>query len=353
MKISESTAVLEERNLFIEQKQKFHPGDKIKFNVKYDGFNPNENHEIYLNIHTSDGTDKPIVRHFFKSSKTGSGMVHIEWKVPHDSTIMQNDGEQKEMHFSTHSSARLDRFYTKEKIHLSQRRDSDSNVFQYPRDGSVVPTHKVNTVKWDKNEMKYFKHIPGTDGMGADKISSKVSLIIVAINGNFSSAFQLANGIDNNGTYDVRFPEFLHLVGRDFFMVIHDFEEYSKMAWNKGTFKLEPIVRNQRNKIPVHPIRLDPVYIEPPIVENRLPLWGSARSVFTIPVAPAPAHVLQNNGTHRELITGPSTCPSTSLSIMLQIEFGFDGFTLLGKTYTLGSTHSNPFTVVPQTNFCI
>jgi hypothetical protein len=38
---------------------------------------------------------------------------------------------------------------------------------------------------------------------------------------------------------------------------------------------------------------------------------------------------------------------------MVQIEFGFDGFTVLGRQVDLGAVSSNPFAIIPQTNFCI
>jgi hypothetical protein len=84
-------------------------------------------------------------------------------------------------------------------------------------------------------------------------------------------------------------------------------------------------------------------YVEPPVVDNGLPLWGlGANSSLVIPKIQS-----------RRLDIGPSNCPNSALSLLLQVEFGFDGFTLLGKKYTLGSTHSNPFTIIPQKNFCL
>lgn len=315
-----------------------YPGDKIRFKVRYEGLNPNEEHELYFNLHHSDNkasSGYPIAKHNFKSSSTGKGFVAVDWVVPHDSTLMQRDTQSPKQHFSVHSSARLDRFHSDKKVKLAQRHSS--SVFQYPRDGSIVPIDQVITIKWDKNKLKYFKHRPGTDGMGEDKVSPKVSIIIVSKEGN--EAYQLANNIDNSGEFKIKLPEILRYLGKNFFLVIHDSNEYSKMVWHHGTFTFKP-----RRGAPLNgSAELPYTYVEPPVVEFGLPLWGlGVNSSLTIPDIQS-----------RRLDTGPSNCPNSALSLLLQVEFGFDGFTLLGKKYTLGSTHSNPFTIIPQKNFCL
>jgi len=329
----------EAESRFLLDSNKKYPGDKIRFKVRYEGFNPNEEHELYFNLHHSDNkasSGYPIAKHTFKSSGTGKGFVAVDWTVPHDTTLMQRDTEAPKQHFSVHSSARLDRFHSDKKVKLSHRQGS--SVFQYPRDGSVVPIDQVITIKWDKNKMKYFRHRPGTDGMGEDKVSPKVSIIIVSKEGN--EAYQLANNINNSGEYRIKLPEILRYLGKNFFLVIHDSNEYSKMAWHHGTFKLAP----PRSHAPLNgSAELPYTYVEPPIVEFGLPLWGlGANSSLTIPEIQS-----------RRLDIGPSNCPNSALSLLLQVEFGFDGFTLLGKKYTIGSTHSNPFTLIPQKNFCL
>jgi hypothetical protein len=329
-----------------------YPGDQIVFQVNYEGLNPNENHELYFNLHDSDpynsdfknGPGFPIKMHKFKSSRSGKGTVRIDWKVPHDSKLMQKDTRNNDpkIYFSVHSSARLDRFYTNEKIKLVQKKDlpAGSVIFQYPQEGSIVPTNTKIQIKWDKDQMRFFKHYSGTDGMGEDYISPKVSLIIVTINSTNTEAYQLANHIPNTGLYETVLPEFLRTLGQRFFLVIHDSNEYTKMAWHKGTFSLTPPrirfpAENRTNE-------LKPVYVEPPTLATGCPLWGNCSTLsLVIPE------------TQRLLANGPKTCPNAALSLLLQVEFGFDGFTLLGKKYTLGSTTSNPFIIIPQTNFCI
>jgi hypothetical protein len=330
-----------DRVLLDDSKEK-HPGDKIHFYVQYEGLNPNEEHELYFNLHHADEDSFepgfPIKKHNFKSSRTGKGTVNVEWTVPHDSKLMQNDDDKPRVHFSVHSSARLDRFHSDKKTKLTQKRNwkQGPSIFQYPRDKSVVPTGQKISIKWDKNQMKYFKHRPGTDGMGEDKVSPKVSLIIAVENG---TAYQLANNIDNSGLYETSLPDELRNFGEKFFLIIHDFEEYTKMAWHHGTFTLTP----PRRRIPLNATNvLEPVYVEPPIVERGLPLWGNNSLSLTVPEEP-------KKNLERRLVT----CPNSALSLLLQVEFGFDGFTLLGKKYTLGSTHSNPFTIIPQKNFCL
>jgi len=99
-----------------------------------------------------------------------------------------------------------------------------------------------------------------------------------------------------------------------------------------------------RRRIPLNATNvLEPVYVEPPIVEHGAPLWGLALTI------PEESQDNKNIEVERRLVT----CPNSALSLLLQVEFGFDGFTLLGKKYTLGSTHSNPFTIIPQKNFCL
>lgn len=326
----------ESRVLLDSETNAKYPGDKIRFKVRYEGFNPNEEHELYFNLHHSvKDTGIPIAKRNFKSSATGKGFVAIDWVVPHDSALMQRDSRSPKQHFSVHSSARLDRFYSDKKVKLLHSKGS--SVFQYPSDGSIVPIDQVITIKWDKNKMKYFKHRPGTDGMGEDKVSPKVSIIIVSKEGN--EAYQLANNIDNSGEFKIKLPEILRYLGKHFFLVIHDSNEYSKMVWHHGTFTLE-----SRSHTPLNgSAELSYTYVEPPVLDNGLPLWGfGVNSSLTIPDIQS-----------RRLDIGPGSCPNSALSLLLQVEFGFDGFTLLGKKYTLGSTHSNPFTIIPQKNFCL
>jgi len=313
-----------------------HPGDKIRFKVRYEGMNPNEEHELYFNLHQSDkkgSSGFPIKKHNFKSSSSGKGFVAVDWTIPHDSMLMQSDEESPKQHFSVHSSARLDRFHSDKKIKLTH--GQGSSIFQYPRDGSIVPIDQVIAIKWDKNQMKYFRHRPGTDGMGEERVSPQVSIIIVSKEGN--DAYQLANNIDNVGEYRMKLPEILTYLGRNFFLVIHDSNEYSKMTWHHGTFQFKP-----RRSVPLNgTMELPYAYVEPPTLDNGMPLWGvSVNGSLT---------EIQS----RRLDIGPTNCPNSALSLLLQVEFGFDGFTLLGKKYTLGSTHSNPFTIIPQTNFCL
>jgi hypothetical protein len=329
----------------VERNTKY-PGDKIRFHVNYEGLNPNEIHELYFNLHhhntNSDSSSGfPIKKHTFKSSRGGKGTVVVDWTVPHDSRLMQSDDKDKspKIHFSVHSSARLDRFRSDMKIRLIQKKDAEvSSIFKYPHDNSIIPTGQKMEIKWEKDKMKYFRHKPGTDGLGEDKVSPKVSLIIVAINNkNESRAYQLLNNIENIGTYEAVLPDILHMLGDKFFLVIHDANEYSKIAWHHGVFRLTP----PRRRIPLNATNgLEPVYVEPPIVEHGVPLWGNNTQTLEIP---------ELINMDRRLVT----CPNSALSIMLQIEFGFDGFTLLGKKYTLGSTHSNPFVIIPQKNLCI
>ena len=322
--------------LLLDSNTKY-PGDKIRFKVRYEGLNPNEEHELYFNLHHSlKDSGYPVAKHNFKSSKTGKGIVVVDWTVPHDSVLMQRNSGTPKQHFSVHSSARLERFHSDKKIKLLH--SQGSSVFQYPQDGSIVSIDKNITIKWDKNKMKYFKHLPGTDGMGEDKVSPKVSIIIVSKEGN--DAYQLVNNIDNKGEYRMKLPEILRYLGKRFFLVIHDSNEYSKMAWHHGTFQLAP----PRRRVPLNgTLELPYTYVEPPILDNGLPLWGlGTNSSLKIPEIQS-----------RRLDIGPLNCPNSALSLLLQVEFGFDGFTLLGNKYTLGSTHSNPFTLIPQKNFCL
>ena len=147
----------ESRFLLDSETNTKHPDDKIRFKVRYEGFNPNEEHELYFNLHHSlKDSGYPIAKHTFKSSSTGKGFVAVDWTVPHDTTLMQRDTEVPKQHFSVHSSARLDRFHSDKKIKLSN--GQGSFVFQYPRDGSIISIDKNITIKWDKNKMKYFNN---------------------------------------------------------------------------------------------------------------------------------------------------------------------------------------------------
>lgn len=338
----------ENRRLFSENI--FYPGDQIHFIIDYHGFNPNENHELYLTHHHSNempsykssvsyGTGTPITKHIFKSSHSGKGSQTISWTVPHDSNLMQknNDG----VYFSVHSNARINRYYSN-KFHLSQNRDrTKSSVVEYPSSGVSVPIHLPIIIKWHNESMKYFRNIPGTDGMGADKVSSNISIIIIAYNKNRSSnAYELVNNIVNVGAYKVSLPSWLRSVGEEFTIAIHDSKEYTKIAWHHGKFKLAPRSNQYERR---DNSKLEPVNVSPPMLENGLYLWGDYM---------VSNKQMTSKQSSRDL-AGQTVCPNSAISIMLQIEFGFDGFTVLGKQMAVGSARSNPFIVIPQTNFCI
>lgn len=324
----------------------YSPGDKIRFHIRYDGLNPNEHHELYFNIHNDkrQGTGYPIATTTFKTSKVGSGTATVEWTVPHDTKFMQKENENPETYFSVHSSARLDRFYTPDRIKLLQKHNhKESSVIEYPRNGAVVPTNRPIFIKWDKDGLKQFVHQPGTDGMGSQKIPFKVNLIIVAINSHGQRrAYELASHIFNNGIHKIQLSDELRSLGNRFFIVIHDAKEYNKIAWHDGVFTLANNGENLRK----HRITnngsqsLMPAYIIPPFVEGSVPLWDYTNNSI-IPY-----------GVHR-MLAGPDACPKAALSIMLQLEFGFDGFNVLGKQVSIGNVRSSPFVIIPQTNICL
>lgn len=320
----------------------YSPGDKIHFHIKYEGLNPNEHHELYFNIHNDkiQGTGYPVATSTFTTTKTGSGTAAVEWTVPHDTKFMQKENEKPETYFSVHSSARLDRFYTPNRIKLLQKHNhKESSIIEYPHNGAVVPTDRPITIKWDKNGLKQFVHQPGTDGMGSQKIPLKVNLIIVAINSKGQRrAYELANRVFNNGIYKIQLSDSLRSLGTHFFIVIHDAGEYNRIAWHDGTFTLAKNGANLRKKNETH--SLTPAYIIPPFVEGSLPLWDYSNSSIV--------HYRE----HR-MLAGPASCPNSAVSIMLQLEFGFDGFTVLGKQISIGNVRSSPFVIIPQTNICL
>jgi len=301
------------------------PGHTIHFHIKYQGLNPHENHDLYFNLHQGETNQQyPIMTHKFRSSESGSGYVDTAWTVPYDSKFMSNGRSVK---FSVHSNARTNRYFTQNAAKLSMA--CAKPVFNLP---SVITTEKPVQIKWNKDAMRHFEHIKGTDGMGTDVISPKVNLIIVILEGNgSSSALQFADNIANTGSYNGVIPDWLRKVGRRFFMAIHDSREYTKMAWDNSTFFLiQPILR-QRASSPSQTISLDPIYIEP--------IWQNLTTI-------------KNNGNGRSLL-GPTVCQGASLSLMLQVEFGFNGFTVLGHKFAMGSINSRPYVIIPQTNFCI
>jgi hypothetical protein len=318
----------------------YYPGDTLHMKVKYSGLNPNENHEFYFNLHKNDDNSKgyPIIIHKFKSSKSGNGEERIEWKVPHDTKFTQNNCEHPDSQLSLHSSAKLDRHYLPDKLCFTHRRNYNKDTtFEYPKDGEIYDTSRLMHIKWDKNSLKHFKHIPGTDGIGSEQNPNKISIIIVSHNN--GKAYQLANNVNNTGSHYVSIPESILSNGEQFFMVIHDARENSRIAWQNGNFKLRKPVYIRKREINTLP----PVNFAPPILEGGIPLWNSKLSNNNSSM---------NNDIRRSL-AGPNNCQNAALSILLQIEFGFDGFTVLGHKYSLGSTVSNPFTIIPQTNFCL
>jgi len=312
------------------------PGKTIKFHIKYNGLNPNKNHDLYFNLHHGETKQKyPIMVHKFKSSRTGSGNVDATWTIPYDSKFM-SDGPA--VSFSVHSSARLNRYFTKTPVKLT--RTCAKPIFTIP---SELTTNRRVQIKWDRDAMRHFNHIPGTNGMGKDTVSRKVNLILVILDKNgSSSAVQFANNIENRGFHNGVIPDELRKIGRKFLMVIHDAKEYTKMAWDNHTFTLTKPRIHLRGQ---EPISLLPVYVPPPSTDENHILWGNETSILQLsPIT------MQNQS--RKLI-GPTKCHSASLSLMLQIEIGFNGFTILGRSFALGSTTSRPYVIIPQTNYCI
>jgi hypothetical protein len=342
----DSRALLARKNIRTNsQLHHYYPGDSVNLKVKYSGLNPNENHEFYFNLHKNGDNSKgyPIKIHKFKSSKSGSGEERIEWKVPYDTKFTQNNCKHPDTKISVHSSAKLDRYYLPDKLCLSHRRNYIKNpTFEYPKDGEVYDTSRKMHIKWEKNRLKYFKHMPGTDGLGSEQNPNKISVVIVSHNN--GKAYQLANNINNTGSYYASIPDSILSNGEQFFMVIHDARENSHIAWQNGNFRLrKPVYDNDithNRKIEIN--TLLPVNFAPPILEDNIPLWNTNQ----------PINNVSNNVQIRRSLAGPNNCQNAALSILLQIEFGFDGFTVLGHKYSLGSTVSNPFAIIPQTNFC-
>ena len=327
----------------------FKPGDKIKFHVKYSGLNKNENHELYLSLHNKDGL-VPIMLHKFTTLGSDRGSVYPEWTVPHDNKFSQDGGN---IRFSVHSSSRNDRFYSPS-VKIARSRDTTESpvVFRYPVDGSFVPVNKNIKIVWNKNALKYFKHVPGTDGLGSYKNPENVGILVVCEDNQKNvRAYEIAHIIPNSGEHTISLPEVLRSLGEKFFLVIYDIDDFMRMAWQHGSFKLENNhVRNIANKCK----DLEPAHVTPPIMDTGLPLWNNT---FPLPIVLLYNNTNTNTNTNtnvtQRLLIGPDKCKDASLSILLQIEFAFDGFHLLGKKYSLGATQSNPFILVPQTNFCI
>jgi hypothetical protein len=343
MSLYKPRALLSQQNIRASTLNHYYTNDVVHINVKYSGLNPNENHEFYFNLHRNGDESKgyPIKLHKFKSSRTGNGDERIEWKVPHDTKFTQHNCEVPQIQMSVHSSAKLDRHYFKDKLCLTHRRnDIQNSTFQYPYAGEVYHTSRPIHIKWDKDKLKHFNHLPGTDGLGSEQNPHKISLIIVSHNN--GKAYQLANNINNTGSYYTVLPDSIINNGDKYFMVLHDARENSRISWQAGYFTL----RNPRYDIDNHtpePSELPPVNFEPPVLENGIPLWNTNHPIDTN----------SDNSENRRALAGPNNCQNAALSILLQIEFGFDGFTVLGHKYSLGSTVSNPFTIIPQRNFCL
>ena len=338
----------------------YSPEDTIYFNVDYAGLNANEDHELYFNIHkyagfnASYGTGYPIKLHKFKSSKTGDGSLKVDWKVPHDSKFMQKYRDAPHIHFSVHSSARLDRYHTNKNAKLLHKRNTERNaVFKSPKNGDSIFVNEPIRIQWDPNSLKYFDYYKGTDGLGVEKVPDAVNLIIVSVESKM--AYQLANDVANTGTYLTALPESLLKTGKKFFLVIHDASEYSKMAWHNGDFELkkrpESIFRFRRvpdKKVSNSSLELPPANVEPPTIEFDVPLWNNTILFETSRTAQTIGHIQRH-------LVGPNACSpqQAALSVLLQMEFGFDGFNVMGRHFALGSTSSSPFIIIPQTNFCV
>ena len=243
-------------------------------------------------------------------------------------------------YFSVHSSTHLKRYYSG-KYHLSQKLDrKTSDIIEYPVDGLNVPVNEPINIRWDKKKMSFFRHLPGTDGLGSNKQSANISLVIIAYdNHGHGQPYKLANNILNNGQHKVILPSSMRNKGDRFKIGIHDSREYTKIGWHHGTFQLSP--KRQRYEANNN-TDIEPILFPSPILDTGLPLWGNHSIIQK--------HIIVRQA--RRLL-GPSSCHISALSLMLQIELGFDGFTVLGHKVDLGSIVSNPFTIIPQTNFCI
>ena len=345
----------------LASKNGYSPEDTISFNVDYSGLNENEDHELYFNIHkymgfnASLGTGYPIKLHKFKSSKSGSGSLKVEWKVPHDSKFMQKYRDAPHIHFSVHSSARLERAHTSKNAKLVHKRNTKRNaVFKSPKNGDSVFIGEPITIEWEPNSLKYFDYYKGTDGLGVEKVPEAVNIIIVSVES--KTAYQLENDIKNTGKYTTKIPESLLKRGKRFFLVIHDAKEYSRMAWHNGDFELKkrPDGLFRFRRVPDKRIstsnsseELPPANVEPPTIEFDIPLWNNTLLFETI----GPSNI----GHIQRILVGPSACSpqQAALSVLLQMEFGFDGFNIMGRHFSMGSTSSSPFIIIPQTNFCV
>jgi hypothetical protein len=316
----------------------YYSGDKMHFNIKYTGFNPSEKHELYFNIHKPEfANGYPIKMVSFLSSHSGNGSVVFDWTVPYDNKFA---GTKRDVEFSVHSSARLDRFYSNKKVKILQKREPRGEpIFTFPESGDVLTVNQPIFIIWNKNGMRYFKHKQGSDGIGSDESPKKVGIVLVC--DDTKRAYQLANNIDNSGSHIAALPETLLSLCKRFFLAIHDADEYTKIHWMPGSFSLKK--RHFRiRQAPVRPISLVPVNIEAPLIENGLPLWNNTLLILKT-----------NTSRINRRLASSTSCPNAALSVMLQIEFGFDGFTLMGHRTSLGSTTSNPFTIIPQKNFCV
>jgi hypothetical protein len=341
----------------------YSPEDTIYFNVDYAGLNANEDHELYFNIHkyagfnASYGTGYPIKLYKFKSSKTGDGSLKVDWKVPHDSKFMQKYRDAPHIHFSVHSSARLDRAHTSKNAKLVHKRSTTRNaVFKSPKKGDTIFVSDPITIQWDPNSLKYFDYYKGTDGLGVEKVPEAVDLLIVSVESKM--AYELANDVANTGSYSTTIPESLLKKGKRFFLVIHDANEYSRMAWHNGNFELKKRPKSvfRFRRVPDKKVSnsnssedLPPANVEPPTIEFDVPLWNNTLLFETR------GSVEQRGGHIQRNLAGPKACPpqGAALSVLLQMEFGFDGFNVMGRHFALGSTSSSPFIIIPQTNFCV
>ena len=385
----------------------YYTGDQMHFDVDYANMNPNEDHTMFLSLHR-DGDESqgyPIAAQNFRTSSTGFGKVRVAWEIPHNTNFDQNT-QAARWHASVHCSGHnFDRWHS-QRFHIKHSRRNEHmpgpETFGYPRDGSIVSAGEKTKMRWNRHSLHSFKAIPGTDGMGQETESSRVTIIIVAEDENgLRTAWELASNVPNTGEMDVVFPAFLRSQGRRFFAVMHDALEYSLMAWGSGYFQINPPISQQPAQMPV-PVPLPPVSlppaatdpapmppmepgpvvmppspavpmpclnatsVPPPVVDN-LPLWVDANPAG--PAVPttatdesatsstdasassalaAPGSV-SGSGNLRSL-QFKTSCPYV-LSIKLEVQLGFDGLNFLGKMYPINNAATPPFTLVPQTNY--
>jgi hypothetical protein len=347
----------------IENYETHQPGDIITFKLNYEGLNAREPHELYFNIHMpkhgnktiDNGSGYPIKMHKFKSSPSGRGSLNVDWKIPNDFKFFQQDNKNSGIVFSVHSSARMERAFTKKQFKIMQKRDPRQQTFTYPKKGDLVPIGENVKITWDKYSIGGFKYIKGTDGMGREEHSPKVGLILVSEE--TKKAYDLAENIANSGVYYAKFPKTLLKNGDHYFVVIYDSNEYSKIAWNKGSFKLvnPPNIRGNHDRTMHEELLL--TNVEPPILDLGLPLWNntniSQNTISKYNMHNSSVSWVQTSKNDGRKLAGPSKCPKSAISVLLQVEFGFDGITILDKRLPIGSTSSSPFTIIPQTNFCV